>query len=82
MPVERYRIMNPTLALLNNDGQHIAHTVPTGAFITLDSSDLLDGDKLIEVTWDGKKYRMFVEDLRLRAELMTDSHSSPLPASE
>ena len=67
MPIGRYRITNPTLALLQKDGHHIAHTVPTGAFITVDSA-AFDGDKLVNVTWDGKTVMMFTQDLRLRAE--------------
>ncbi len=68
MPIGRYRILNPTLALFDDDGHQVAHTVPTGAFITVDSVALLDGDKLVDVTWEGRRHKMFAEDFRLRAE--------------
>jgi len=67
MPIGRYRITNPTLALFQEDGHHVAHTVPTGAFVTVDSA-AFDGEKLVNVTWDGKTVMMFTQDLRLRAE--------------
>jgi hypothetical protein len=69
MPIGRYRITNPTLALFHEDGRHdVAHTVPTGAFITVDSA--FDGEKLVKVTWDGKTVMMFAADLRVRAKLV------------
>ena len=67
MPIGRYRITNPTLALFQEDGHHVAHTVPTGAFVTVDSA-AFDGEKLVNVTWDGKTVMMFTQDLRLRSE--------------
>ena len=68
MPIGRYRITNPTLALIHEDGRHVARTVPTGAFIAVDSA-AFDGEKLVNVTWDRKKVMLFTEDLRLRGEL-------------
>ena len=67
MPIGRYRITNPTIALFHEDGRHVAHTVPAGAFITIDST-AFDGNKLVNVTWDGKTVMMFTEDLRARSE--------------
>ena len=66
MPVN-YRITNPTLALVEENGHHVAHTVPTGALITV-NGDAFDGEKLVNVTWDGKTVMMFAQDLRVRAE--------------
>jgi hypothetical protein len=36
------------------DGRHVAHTVPEGAVIRVDSA-AFDGDRLVDVTSDGKK---------------------------
>jgi len=72
MPIARYYITNPTLALFEEGGRHVAHTVPTGTVITLDSK-AFDGDKLVNVTWDGKTVMMFTQDLRLRAELVKET---------
>ena len=67
MPLGRYRINSPTIALFEEDGRHVANTVPAGAIIEI-SSDRFDGDKLLEVVWEGKRVMMFTQDLRKRAE--------------
>ena len=66
MPVGRYRIMNPTIAVIIEEGRHVAHMVPAGAIVTVDGG-ALDGERLVDVTWDGKKAMMFAQDLRARA---------------
>jgi len=63
----RYRIKNPTVALVEEDGRHVAHMVPAGSIITTDGA-AFDGEKLINVVWDGKTVMMFAQDLRSRAE--------------
>jgi hypothetical protein len=67
MPFERYRVTQPTIAVFEQDGRHVAGHVPTGAIILLDGT--LDKDKLTNVVWDGKKVMMFTQDLRTRTEL-------------
>jgi hypothetical protein len=67
MPLGRYRINNPTIALFEQDGRHVADTVPAGAIVEI-NSDSFDGEKLMEVRWDGKPVLMFTQDLRKRAE--------------
>ena len=62
-----YRITSPTLALIEEGGRHVAHTVPTGAIVTVEG-DAFDGEKLVNVIWDGKEVMMFAQDLRVRAE--------------
>jgi hypothetical protein len=69
MPIGRYRITNPTMALIQENGHDVAHTIPTGTIITFDST-AFDGEKLVNVTWDGKAVMMFAEDLRVRSELV------------
>ncbi len=67
MPLGRYRMNNPTIALFEQDGHHVADTVPAGAIIEI-SRVALDGDKLLEVVWNGRPVLMFTQDLRKRAE--------------
>jgi len=65
-PVSTFRIKTPTIALfLVKEGHPEAHTVPVGAIIAAEG---IEGDKLIEVTWDGRKIMMFAQDIRSRAE--------------
>jgi hypothetical protein len=72
----RYRITSPTLALFEQAGRHIAHTVPTGAIVTVDSNGF-DGNKLVNVTLDGKAVMMFTQDLRSRSELVKETPKNP-----
>ena len=62
---DRYRIKSPTIAISLQDGRHVALTVPSGAIITVEK---IDGNKLVEVTWDGTIYLMFAQDIRARGE--------------
>jgi hypothetical protein len=72
MPLGRYRINGPTIALFEEDGRHVANTVPAGSVIEI-KGETFDGDKLLEVIWDGKPVMMFTQDLRKRAEPAKDS---------
>ena len=66
MPLQRYSIKEPTIALFDEDGRSVVHTISVGAFVTVDSAAFFG--KLIDVTWHGQKVRMFTEDLRSHAE--------------
>jgi hypothetical protein len=72
MPFGRYQITNPTIAVFPESGRHVAHMVPTGAIIMIDTVAYVgsDGGQLVNVTWDGKKVMMFAQDLRHRAVLV------------
>jgi hypothetical protein len=64
MPRGRYRITNPTLAMKTNDDHgNTALTVPTGAFIFIDSESF-NGNHLIDVQWEGNSVMMSTLDLR------------------
>lgn len=66
-PLGRYRVSSPTLALLEEEGRHVARTVPAGAVVEVDG--IFENNRLVEVLWDGKRVMMFAQDLRSRAEL-------------
>ena len=70
MAIGRFRLTNPTLALVHENGHHVAHTVPTGTIIVVDDV-AFNGEKLVNVTWDGRTVMMFAQDLRSRAERVT-----------
>jgi hypothetical protein len=42
-------------------------SLPVNAIVT-SSEDPLDGDRLIDIVWNGKHYWMFSQDLRDRGE--------------
>ena len=63
MPTGKWCLNSPTLALFMEDSRHVARTVPAGAIITVDR---VEGEKLVEVTWNDKKVLMFAQDIRAR----------------
>jgi hypothetical protein len=65
MPTQ-YRIVSPTIALFLEDGRHVAQTVPAGSVITTDAK-AFNGNKLINVLWNGKQGMMFEQDLCSRS---------------
>ena len=62
----RYRLNNPTLALILEGGHHIAYTVETGTIILV-TDEAFNGNSLVNVIWEGRTAMMFAEDLRARA---------------
>jgi hypothetical protein len=66
MRVGTYRLTTPTIAVVIKDGNHVAHTIPAGAVLTVEDGTIFEGNKLVEVTWDEKKVLMFPQDLRAR----------------
>jgi hypothetical protein len=65
MSRETYRITSPALVLFRENERHVSHTIPKGAVVSFDGKTF-DGDKLVEVQWDGKVVLMFTQDLRSR----------------
>jgi hypothetical protein len=79
LPLERYRLREPTLALFDEDGRHVVRTVPAGATVALDREtgttviderDRFDSQRMVGVLWNGTRLMMFTQDLRSRAELV------------
>jgi hypothetical protein len=66
MSVQRYRVKDSTIAMFQEGGVHVARTVAAGAIVEF--SGPIDGDKLVDVTWEGRRVMMFTQDLRSRAE--------------
>lgn len=60
-----YRLTEPILAMFALDGHHQAVTVPVGTIVDLNGKKL-NGDRLMEVHWEGRLVLMFTEDLRAR----------------
>ena len=57
------------MALFEKDDRHVAETIPEGGIVQVDSV-AFDGDKLVEVIWNGKRVMMFAQDLRKRGEIV------------
>ena len=69
MPVlgQRYRLNTPTLAVVKQDGQNRPTTIPSGAVVKVTDVPL-DGNRLVDVKWEGKTVMMFTTDIRERCE--------------
>ena len=66
MPI-RYRINDPTIAMFQEKGGYTARTVASGTVVEVGDGPM-EGDKLVDVVWDGRNVMMFTQDLRSRAE--------------
>jgi hypothetical protein len=64
MPVGRYRITNPTIAIFHEGDRHVAHMVSAGSIITIDCV-AFDGERLVDVKWEGKEVMMFAQDFAI-----------------
>ncbi len=64
---QRYRLNTPTLAIVNKDGQNRPISIPVGAVVKVINGPL-DGNRLVDVKWDGKTVMMFTTDIRERCE--------------
>jgi hypothetical protein len=74
MSSAKYRITSPTLALFPEDSRQVAHTIPEGTIVRVDNKTF-DGNKLVNVTWQGKQIMMFAQDLRSRAMALKINNS-------
>ena len=55
---EFYRIHEPTIAMFQEGGVYVARTVASGAVIEVCNGPI-DGDRLVDVIWDGRNVMMF-----------------------
>ena len=65
---QKYRLTGPTLAIYREDGHHVSVTVPKDATITIVDGKPFDGERLMDVEWEGRIVMMFTHDLRERTE--------------
>ena len=63
-----FRLNKPTIALFFEEGRQVARTIPQGAVVQVNTTE---GNKLIEVVWEGRTVLMFAQDLRARGERIT-----------
>jgi hypothetical protein len=74
MPIrgQRYRLNTPTLGIVKTDGHNSPVTIPDGAVVKV-TTNPLDGDRLVDVIWDGKTITMFTTDIRERGVRLTEA---------
>lgn len=70
MARETYRITSPALVLFQENDRQVSQMIPKGTVVSFEGKSF-NGDKLVEVLWDGKVVLMFTQDLRSRGERIT-----------
>ena len=63
-----YRLIAPVLALFPVDGHYETATVPIGTIVDLDGK-VFNGERLMDVLWNGRKVMMFTDELKAKAIL-------------
>lgn len=64
MQGETYRIDSPILAILSRlDGKRLPISIPKGSIVTVESGPL-NGNRMVEVNWDGDILLAFTKDLK------------------
>jgi hypothetical protein len=63
---KRYRLREKILAICN-DGQQVVAYIP--AQTVVDVQETTTSDPFLTITWNGRPYKVFVQDLENRADL-------------
>jgi hypothetical protein len=63
---KRFRLERPTLALDVMEGKRTAVTLPTNAILKVVSGPTGEGDRMVDVHWDGRTLTMFEIDVNVR----------------
>ena len=69
---ETFRVKQTTFAILSVDGVRVSITLPINATIVLIAGPL-DGNRLVDVEWEGKTVLMFTQDMRDRCEPVVEA---------
>jgi hypothetical protein len=64
---QRFRMKSPTLAIMTQDTAKIPIMIPKGAEVEVIDGPL-NGNRLVDVRWDGKTVMVFTNDIRDRGE--------------
>jgi hypothetical protein len=60
----KYRLNQPALALVAVNGHHESFTIPADETLDLNGKTF-NGERLMDVVWNGKVVMMFTADLKL-----------------
>jgi hypothetical protein len=63
---KRFRLESPTLSIEGVNGKREALYVPEGAVIKVVSGPTSEGDRMVDMLWDGKIVTMFAIDVNVR----------------
>jgi hypothetical protein len=63
---KQFKLKRPTVCVERLDGHRKAVTLPAGAIIKVLSGSMGDGDRMVEVLWEGRTLAMFAVDVNVR----------------
>ena len=68
-----FKLTTPTIALFPEEGRQVARTIPLGALVSVKA---VEGDRFIEVVWEGHTVLMFAQDIRARGVEVNDNDAT------
>lgn len=69
MQGKSYRLNAEALGIFSGNQDRIAAWIPSGTVVTVVNGPL-NGNRMVDVLWDGKIIMVFADDLRERGELV------------
>jgi hypothetical protein len=69
---KKFKLERATLAITMVQGRRKAITIPLGAVIKVVSGPTGDGDRMVDVVWDGQTVEMFAVDVDVRGTEILD----------
>ena len=72
----RFKLERPTLAIDGVNAKRQTSFVPAGAIIKVVSGPTSEGDRMVDVLWDGKIVTMFAIDVNVRGTEVLDESTS------
>ena len=72
-----YTLSSPTLALIEENGHHVAQTIPQGETLAIAAEGEAFSNHLVEVVWAGRTVLMFAEDLQSRLQRVEPTTTGP-----
>jgi hypothetical protein len=69
---KKFKLERPTLAIDGVNGKRQTSFLPAGAIIKVVSGPTSDGDRMVDVLWDGKIFTMFAVDVNVRGNEVRD----------
>ncbi len=65
----KYRMKDPTLAVVDTNGNRTMITIPAGSVVVVES-ETANSMQMVDVECEGRRALMFAQDLRTRGEIL------------
>jgi hypothetical protein len=75
MLAQEYKLKSDCFAVLSENGIRFSVSIPKDALVIVIAGPL-DGVRMVEVSWEEKRYLLFTEDLRREGTLISSKPST------